>query len=724
MTVVNKTVNNDQDVIDLGKLLGLLRDGRLLIGVTTALAFIIGVAIALLSTPVYKADALIQVESKAAGIPGLSEVTDMFAQESSEVTTELELIKSRMILGQVVADLNLDIVAQPRRLPIIGDFLARRHVGQPSQWQGYGLGGESISVSQLQLTDMASTGPLSLIAQANNQFMVVNDDGLTLFKGQVGQLLSSPFGSIKVGRLQAAEGTEFVLAKKSPRNAIADLLAGLSVSEKGKKSGILSLSYSGADPELIQAVLDKISQYYLLQNVQRTSAQAENSLLFLQDKLPAVKAELEKAEAALNRFQSQSQSVDMSLETEAILKQLVELEKRLNELSIKETEVQQLYTPSHPTYASLIQQRRRIDNQRAELTTRIENLPETQQQIFRLKRDVEVAQTIYLQLLNRSQELAIVKASTVGNVRIIDTASVMAKPVKPKKPLIVVLATLLGGMLGVATILVRAAFNKGIESSEVIESAGHSVYGSIPLDAGMQSLLSEQKKLPLEQRLDGAHTLLAVHNPASLAIESIRSLRTSLHFAAMNANNIIMISGPAPSIGKSFVSSNLAAVMAQGGNKVLLIDADMRKGYMQRVFGCKWDNGLSEILAAKLEIKDAIKTTVVDGLDFISRGQVPPNPSELLMQPNFEALLKWASANYDTVIVDTPPILAVTDAAIIGKYCGTSLLLVKHQETPLKELEYSIERFKVAGVNINGVVLNQMVQSAANKYGYYQYSYH
>ncbi|GAA5186459.1 polysaccharide biosynthesis tyrosine autokinase [Ferrimonas gelatinilytica] len=713
----------DNDEIDLGQLFGHLLDGWKTIAIITAIFAVFGIAYAVLATPKYQADALIQVEPKSSGIPGLSEVSEMFAAESQSVT-EIELIKSRMVLGQVVDALDLTTQVAPVRLPVIGNFLARRNQeSRPSQLLGYGLGGESIQVGEFSVPKGLLGKPLDLTVETADRYRLTLD-GETLLTGTVGKRAQGKGIRLTVTALNAADGTVFKLVKRSRNAAVNDIRADLGISERGSNSGILALSFKGEDPEAIRATLDRIADYYLLQNINRMSAQAANSLDFLDQSLPKVKEELEAAEAALNEYQSQVRTVDMSLETEAILKQVVEYEKRLNDLNIKETEIQQLYTKSHPLYQALIKQRQTLESQKQELTGQIEGLPGVQQTLLGLRRDVEVAQTIYVQLLNRAQELSIVEASTVGTVRIIDKAALAPAPIAPKKALIVVLATLLGGMLSVMLVLVRAMLNRGVETPEELEAAGLSVYATVPKSEYESKLEAEQRKLPLKQRLNGGHALLAVEHPADLTIEALRSLRTSLHFAMLEArNNIIMFSGPAPSVGKSFISANLAAVMAQAGQRVMLIDGDLRRGYMQRVFGLAWDNGLSDHLAGKVEREDAIHRTVVDNLHFMPRGQVPPNPAELLMLPKFTALMTWASENYDMVIIDTPPILAVTDPGIVGTIAGTSIMVVKHQTTALKEIEYSVKRFAASGVKIKGVILNQQEKSRVGGYQYYQYDY-
>ena len=404
---------------------------------------------------------------------------------------------------------------------------------------------------------------------------------------------------------------------------------------------------------------------------------------------------------------------------------MVALESQLNQLTFKETDISQRFTKEHPAYISLMDKRKTLLKEQKRLNKRIETLPKTQRAVLRLTRDVEVNQQIYVQLLNKVQELNIVKASTVGNVRILDTAQVYSQAVKPKKALIVVLATLLGGMLSVAIAFLRAALHRGVESPDEIEALGLPVYASIPLSAWQADL---EKKFKSKQQLTINQALLAVANPADLSIEALRSLRTSLHFAMMEArNNIVMISGPSPSIGKSFITANMAAVMAKGGQRVLVIDADMRKGRMERQMCVDSKPGLADYLSGQQTIEQVIKSPGVEHLDFIARGAVPPNPSELLMHPRLKTLLDWASENYDLVLVDTPPILAVTDPAIVGAHAGTTMIVARFGLNPVKEIEVTKNRFEQNGIEVKGCILNAVVRKASStyggNYGYYNYSY-
>ncbi|MGO3685401.1 MAG: polysaccharide biosynthesis tyrosine autokinase [Proteus vulgaris] len=708
------SVDSQSDEIDFGKLFGILLDAKWIIIITTFVFAVLAAAFALLSTPIYKADALIQIEQKSSG--GISSLVgdmgELFASESS-ATTEIEIIRSRMILGDTVDKFNLTTVVTPEYIPVLGKGLAR-------------LTGERnvVNVSRFTIPRQVEDDRFSILVldSGAQSYQLLRNDKLVL-EGQAGELVKKDGVELFVTDLNAKDGFEFSIRKRSPLDAIDWLKQNLSVSERGKQTGILELSFTGENRGEITGILNDIAQNYFLQNVERKSAEAEKSLAFLKDNLPNVKHSLTEAEDTLNAFRQKNDSIDLGLEAQSILKVMVELEAQLNELTFKESEISQRFTKDHPAYRSLLDKRATLLKEKERLNQQIQKMPKTQREVLRMTRDVEVNQQIYVQLLNKVQELSIVKAGTVGNVRILDRAEAYAAPVKPKKALIVVLATLLGGMLSVAFVLVKAALHRGVENPDDIEQIGLSVYASVPksnLQLGLSNKLKRHRKQNQEL------TLLAESNPADLSVEALRGLRTSLHFAMMEAkNNVLMISGPAPGIGKSFVSTNFSAVAAKTGQKVLLIDADMRKGNLHQPFGLAWENGLSDFLCGKIGLNEAIKTTQVDNLDIMTRGQVPPNPSELLMHPRFKELMEWASELYDLVIVDTPPVLAVTDPSIVGALAGTTLMVARFGMNTVKEIDVARNRFEQSGIEVKGVILNATEKKALSyyDYGYYNYSY-
>lgn len=720
MVTAQTPVSSQQnDEIDLGKLLGILLDAKWLIAGVTSVFALLGVMYALLATPIYKADALIQVEQKASGMSSmLGEMSDIFASESS-ATTEIEIIKSRMVLSQTVENLDLTTQAAPNYLPLIGAGLARLTRNQSV----IDIGRFTVPQALLNNPAFEPQFTLSRIGDANSQaYQLTDSDDNLLLEGRVGELAERNGYQLFVNRLEG-DAQSFSLSKINAFDAVQWLQQNLNVSERGKQTGILLMSFEGADKQLISNIIDDVSQNYFLQNVARNSAEAEKSLVFLKQNLPEIKAELDASEEVLNRFRQANESIDLSLEAKSALEAMVTLESQLNELTFKETEISKLYTKDHPAYKSLLDKRQALGLQKDNINQQIQKLPQTQREVLRMTRDVEVNQQIYVQLLNKIQELSIVKAGTVGNVRILDNAQVYSRPEKPKKPLIVVLATLLGGMLSVALVLVKAAMNRGVENPDQLEAIGLAVYASVPKST-LQDELAKRRKH--QGNAANGLLLLSEENPADLAIEALRGLRTSLHFAMMGAkNNILMISGSAPDIGKTFVSTNFAAIAAQTGQKVLIVDADMRKGYLHQCFGLAADNGLSDLLSGKLSTAEVVNATAVANLDIITRGQMPPNPSELLMQPSFKHLVDWASEHYDLVIIDTPPVLAVTDPSIVGAHAGTTLMVARFGQSSLKEIDVARGRFEQAGIEVKGIILNAVEKKASSSYGYgyYNYSY-
>ncbi|PLY38648.1 tyrosine-protein kinase Wzc [Pectobacterium carotovorum] len=708
-----KVSETNSDEIDLGRLLGTLLDNRWLIIGVTAVFTVLGIMYAMLATPVYKADALIQVEQNS-GNSLLNDISSMLPDAKPQSAAEIELIKSRMVIGKTVNDLALDISIQQKYFPLVGKGIARLAGSEPGK----------IAVSRLDVPASWQDETLSLEVLPNQQYTVEAGDTVK-FTGSVGQLENHNGITLLISDIAAESGTIFRIQKLNQLTAINGLLNNFNVADKGKDTGVLALSLEGDDPALTTKVLSSISQNYLQQNVERKSEEAGKSLEFLKEQLPNVRSSLNEAENKLNQFRQQNESVDLSLEAKAVLDTTVAVEAQLNELTFKEAEISKLYTREHPAYRALMEKRKTLEQERDKLNKRVGAMPKTQQEILRLTRDVQAGQEVYMQLLNKQQELSINKASTVGNVRIVDNAVIQPKPVKPKKALIVLLAMILGGMASTAFVILKTLLHKGIESPEQLEELGINVYASVPLSEWQQkkdrALLGNKSKKGNTRATD----LLAVGNPADLAIEAIRSLRTSLHFAMMEAkNNVLMISGASPAIGKTFVSANLGAVIAQSGQRVLIVDCDMRKGYAHELMGTDGANGLSDILSGQRDVTKSVRKTAVDNMEFIPRGQIPPNPSELLMHSRFAEFVKWAGENYDLVLLDTPPILAVTDAAVISRHAGTSLLVARFEMNTVKEIEVSIRRFEQNGTEIKGVILNAIVKRAASYYGYGNYHYY
>jgi tyrosine-protein kinase Etk/Wzc len=727
MAVIDNSSAPDSE-LELGALVGLLKDNRWFVAVVVAVFLIVGVSYAVFSAPVYQADAVVQVEQKVPQLPGLSALTQTLGASSSEATTEIALITSRTVVGTAVDNLNLTVEVAPHHFPLIGGYLSRRFelgdaesVAQPKfGLRRYDWGGSELRMSQLEVPRQALDKELTVRVTGKDTFSLLDNDDREVLQGKVGIAVAGNGYKIQVLELKANQGAMFSVTKHPKLEVVTQLQQDINASEQGKDSGIIQLTFAHTDAPIASAVLDQVSETYVRQNVDRNSAEAAHSLAFVKEQLPNVRRELEAATSALNAYQTKAHSVDLTLQTKGLLDQEVALESSLQQLRMQEADMQRRFTGEHPAYKALQQQLGDLRGQKAALEKQVGNLPDTQQELLRLTRDVQVSNQTYTGLLNQAQQLDIARAGTVGNVRIIDKASVdMSHPVRPRKAITILGSALAGLILAVAFIVVRQLLNRGIEDPALIEQLGLPVYASIPLS-------QDEKEHSLRGRgQSGGRRLLVLDSPADLAAESMRSLRTSLHFARLEAtNNLLMISGASPGAGKTFVSANLAAVIAQGGQRVLLIDGDMRKGALHQVLGGGATRGLSDLVAGRLTLDEVVRP--IEGLDsyhFIPRGKAPPNPSELLMNERFTDLLERVKPLYDLVIIDTPPILAVTDASIIGRHASTSLLVVRFGLNQTREIALAKQRFEQGGVMIKGAIFNAVERRSMGyySYGYYEY---
>lgn len=726
----NQTVggaDGAEDAVNLRALFDMVKGGRWVILATIIFVVLLAQTYLYFATPLYGADALVQVETGKTNKDINSALGDQaeLLGNKSPVSAELEIVRSRMVLGSVIDKLNLEIVSIPRVFPFFGAAFQRRHapatqVGDVTKpplgfLSGYCWGGETLELARLDVPSALIGKQLTLRVTADG-FSIFLADGNKLFDGKAGEVASGTFEgqpvSVFVRRLIARPGSEFQLKRYSFLRSYNALLARLKVVERGTQSGIIAISLLSESRALAADTVRQIALAYQLQNVERRSAEAAQTLEFLKQQLPKLKDQLREAEQALNAYRSRNVSADISTETKLALDRSVSLETERLRLTQERQQLLEKFTAAHPSVKAVDAQIGLIDQQRGGSEAQIKALPDTQQQILRLTRDMEVATNLYTSLLNSAQGLEIARAGTTGNVRIIDLPVLADYPSSPDRRKISYISVAVGVILGTIAVFVLIALRRGvIDPAELERVVGLPTYASIPYSV-------EQRRLRIGGSRNAASRLLAVGAPSSTATESLRSLRTLLHFALLEAeNNVLMLTGPKPEIGKSFISINLAAVLAISGRKVIVIDADLRRGRLHGYVDDQKSPGLSDYIVGA-DLPTVLRPTDVENLTLIPRGVSPPNPSELLMHPRFEELLKYCSENYDYVLVDTPPVLAVTDAAIIGRMAGCSLMVLKSAEHPMREIEEAINRLKQAGVTLRGVVFNQVGRSGINPYNY------
>jgi tyrosine-protein kinase Etk/Wzc len=454
------------------------------------------------------------------------------------------------------------------------------------------------------------------------------------------------------------------------------------------------------------------------QNVERKAAEAEKTLAFLDVQVPQFKKQLTQSEDSYSRFRNQQGTIAMDEEAKLALSQSADLEAKLVDAQQKRRELVTRFTAEHPAVQTLDAQIAAWKAEIGKLNARIRTLPTVQQDALRLERDVKVNNELYQQLRNSALQLQLVREGKIGNVRVIDEATRPELPTGPNRMGLVGAAAAMGLIAGVLLALARNAFFRGIRNAQEIEAeTSLNVYSTIPLSAAQQALARKAAN-----KDPGLH-LLAAARPDDVAVESLRSLRTALQFAMLDApSNRIIITGATPGVGKSFVSANFAALLAGTGKRVLLVDADLRKGHLNQYFGISRNRGLSEVIAGSLTLQEAIRSNLLPNLDLLTTGVLPPNPAELMMSTMLANELQRVSELYDLVIIDTPPVLVAADTPAIAALAGTVLLVARAHETQMGELREAAKRLSHAGKGVSGVLLNALDLSRRH-YGSYGYKY-
>ena len=614
-------------------------------------------------------------------------------------------MRSRRVLGAAVEELGLDFTVRPRFFPVVGQAIARRRAGakEPARplfgLDRYAWGGERVRVRRLEVPEALLGMPLTLVAVGEGHWQLTDAGGAALLEGAVGEPAASPTGvELQVEELVARPGTEFRV-EKLRRDAVVDrILATLTVAERGASTGVVAVELEGEDPAQVAAIVAALCDEYLKQNLEKSQAETEKTLQFLDTQLPRLKANLENAEAALNAYRERNATVDLPLEAKAAVDRAAELDKALSDLEATFDRMEKRYAPDHPDMLVLGRQIAAVRAQRAALDVRNRTIPGTQLAAARLVRNVNVATELYLVLLNKAQELRIVKNGRTGHVRVVDRPSVPYQPIRPKRAPVAALGVLLGLACGIAATLARRVLDDVAEDPVEIEAGtGLQVFVTIP---------HSDREAALGGRKGRERRLLASVAPDDVATESLRTLRTALAFVVKARGNVIAISSPSPEVGKTFVSANLAHLMAAAGQHVLLVDADLRRGSLHRLLGGEQGPGLADVLAGSVSAEAAIRQTGTPGLELLAHGTASSSPGELLASPRLGEIFATVAKRFDVVVVDTPPILAVADALLVARCASVNLVVLRARQHPVPEIVLALERLARSGVHVNGGILN------------------
>lgn len=700
------------DAVELSSYIRMLTANRWVIVAATLACLALGVIYALLAAPVYEATMLVHVEEDKPNNSKnmIGEISALFDVKAAAIS-EMELMKSRMVVAKAVDNLGLYVDAHPVYLPLIGRAIARFNSGLYTPgilgYGGYAWGDEMIDIAEFYAPPALHGVAIDVIALPDGKYQLRNAHYNIDLTGAVGTPLAAdlPQGklTLRVNRLVGLPGARFQLRYVAKLDAIEHVQKSMMVAEIGKQSGLISVTMEGPSAAHVHNVLTEVGREYLRQNVARKLEEAEKSLAFLDRQLPDVKQRLDQSEAEYYRFRHGTGTIDLSEETKLSLQQSAAAKVRQLDLQQKRQELLASFTTEHPAVQAVDSQLAVVAAEIARTESRIRQLPILERDLLHLSREVKINTDLYGTLLNSAQQLRLMKAGKVSNVRLVDPPMLPLQPARPDRGKIVALAAVGGLVLGLAAAAIRTLLRKGIDQPSRIERmlGARVVYANIPHSAAQSGV---ERQWPGQA---GVPNLLACIVPADPAIECLRTFRTALlSTMARYRNNVIQISAPSDQLGTSFVSANLAAVLAMSGKRVLLIDADLRHGRLHTWFKRPRDNGLCEAVAGQVAPRQAIHPNQLPGLDFMATGNLPPNPSEFLLHPNFAALLQALAPAYDYVILDSAALLRISDGLVTASHAGAVFLLARAGVTTEEDINESIKRLNHAGVTPQGVLFN------------------
>lgn len=741
----NAASKEDNDEIDLMALLFAILRGWKVIVFFAVLGLVIGILYSRYVNPTFKSDALIQIEENSKGVAALgADISELIGSEVSKAQAEAELIRSRMILEPVVNLLHLRIRLSDPNIGALDRIKSNSTDTQINKPEGVSLKTEDgeVKISQFNVSQEYLNRPFTLTRSATG-FVLTN--GFDDFKGQIGKahLFKGTDGQIqiKIDDLPA-DGYSVNITKQSLQTTTDQINSALSVVEKGKQTGIIQLSMTGANQQQTSLILKQIILSYIDQNQSRGSEETTKTISFMETQIPTLKKKLEDSEAVFNDFRKKYGTIDVGKEAELLLTENSQIDAQLNELKLKKADLTTYYTEEHPLVVQINEQLAVLNARKNEIDDTIAGLPEIQREFLQLSADTTINREIYLTLLKNYEQLKIVKAGQIGFARIIDLPISTYKAIAPKKLQIMILAMLLGAMLGTMLVLLRNMLRNVVKDPERIEGkTGVPVVATIPRSP-LLTRLSKNKKAP--------NRLLAYVDNNSLSYEAIKSLRTNLMFGmpvegrAGQRAKVILVTGESPGVGKSFISANLTEVFAQLDKKVLIIDADMRLGELHRMFSMSQDNGLADYLSqdkthlskSNTQIAEVITSqetnnlasfiyaTGIDNVDFMPRGQHPRNPASLLANGSFNHLMAELNLHYDYIVIDSPPVLAASDAMILAQHADKVLMVTRYDDSIEGQLVYAVNQMNKANIKVDGIILNDVQQGIMSKYSYhYSYAY-
>ena len=711
--------------------LGLL--SMVILGILLALLYLVS------TKPVYQASALLEVKEAENPTIGDSRMAPVDFNKPT-VKEEANILKSHKVLAPVVELYNLNREIKTHRIPVIadltqyfpavGDWLSKFSFAQRFAW-----GDETLEIAGLEVPSEWEDKGMVLTSMGDGYYNLSIDNRIVIENAETGAAQTvnlAPLNPLRivVTRLEAAAGVEFTVTKKSLQESLRQIQNDLQTETSDLKSRMIRVSLRGEDSARTTEILNAIAEKYRDVKLGSESRVLQQELKFFEEAAPKVKQDLEEAEAALQRYRNQTNIIDQSTQVKAKLAQLDKLESDMIELQLEKNELKERYSDIHPSTKKLDKKILVLQNQISVLKRQVGTAPNTERQLKTLEEREEAARTLFNETNQKLQKIRLIAVAQVGSVTIWDKALAPKKPVSPKAMLAFVGGTVTTLFLYIVFLTMRSALSTVITDQESLERAsGLPVFINIPRSPAQKRLANNAQINPrrlLPGSSDSAEVpsanILAVQKPEDYSVENMRGLRLMLEDVMDGApNNVVMICSPLPNMGKSFVSANLAVLLAQSGKRVLLLDADYQRGQIHKSLGLPMGPGLPEVVAGKSELKETVKATSVPNLYCIPRGFISGGASrETPGNKEFGAFLHVVAPRFDMVILDTPPVLSVSTAATLGKHAGSTFMVVKEGEIKEPQVTEALKRLSFSGVRVNGCLMNSSSQPTPSHYAYYR----
>lgn len=478
-----------------------------------------------------------------------------------------------------------------------------------------------------------------------------------------------------------------------------------------RDSQLVLINVEDTDALRASSIANAFAKVYIEQDVEVRNRTIKEAIAQLESQMSDVKNKLRESEEALGAYLQNNRIVtipDVEERTETLLGSLKQHRSRL-ETDLAES--LKRYKEKHPKAIALNAQLEDLNKKIEEETNNFLDLNQKMVQYRLLKKEVESNQELYTSMLTRSKETGVTEKIETSPIRIVDTAEPPAAPFKPQKRKTILTSIMFSLFCGVAFSLFLEYLDSSIRTAEDVSN-----YINLPF---LGYIPSGDK----EAKTDIEKNLICLKKPQSIISEAYRAIRTSILFASPEDKplKVILITSSLPAEGKTFFSTNLSFIFSQINERIIFVDTDMRRPKMHKSFNLDPKPGLSNFLTGNVELAEIIKATSVSNLSIITSGTIPPNPSELLSSVKLRALFEDLRSRYDRIILDSPPILSVTDTFLLANLVDGVILVVKGVSTRLEAVIRAKQKIIEAKGKIIGVVVNNIEPEKEDSYYYYHY---